>query len=660
MKESKPVWKSIYSHVTSPSTWMGYLSAVLMYLAYAFAGDAWLNPGLLGVSLFIGFCLPYYSKISNRVDEWFAFKTALVTPGRIGRFIIQLIFNLSVFFTFLATGVVRSEDAGALGGVWGIAMLTTAASQGIQYLAIALANREIGETNRNVAAGLSINILITAAAAAGLGWTRPAFIVVGIVFGVVVFGIGMASDWRGLFPRKGGIGVFFGTFNPIHNTHLAIVQRAIEERGLEKVIIHSTVIPKLHADALRNGEMILARRERGMRIYETTDKADVHVRYFPTGHRFYEFDTRKKMMEWAIAETGMSDGVDVLSLPEAYEKSGFYGILKEVRRRYPGKRIHGIHGSDLGGMWVRRIYDESGWITPFAIRRVDGVSATAIRDGAKGMASQAVERLLAAFAAEEESVRINGSLYDIQDGMLEEVTPTPEIEQEDHPLTFEETASTREEATQASSLMSNEDSEKLSIRVVETEDDRMKTFLVRGIVYMHGQQCPYREEFDRNDSSATQILGTVGEEPVLTARIRYFGGFVKFERLGIREEYRGKGYGHQLIQFMMEFAEKKGYRRFYLHAQTRLEEFYQQYGFKRVGDTFNFSDHGYIEMVAGGQGFASSTETEEWVGKEPLRLNRPEGSMEEEGPMEESLVRIESLNTKAHEESEKEKELVTR
>ncbi|SDW77238.1 Predicted N-acyltransferase, GNAT family [Marininema mesophilum] len=648
-QESKALWITIYSHITSPSTWMGYLSAILMYLSYAFAGDAWLNPGLLGVCLFIGICLPYYSKVSNRVDEWFAFKTALVTPGRIGRFMIQLVFNLAVFFTFLATEVVRTEDAGALGGVWGIAILTTAASQGIQYLAIALANREIGETNRNVAAGLAINILITAAAAAGLGWTRPAFIIVGIVFGVLVFGLGIASDWRGMFPRKGGIGVFFGTFNPIHNTHLAIVQRAIEERGLERVIIHSTVIPKLHADALKSGEIVLDHRERGMRVYKTTDKADVHVRYFPTGHRFYEFDTRKKLMEWAVEEAGMSDRVEIMSLPEQYERDGFYGILGEIRRLHPGKRIHGIHGSDLGGMWVRRIYDESGWITPFPIRRVDGVSATAIRDGAKGMASQAVERVLAAFAAGDESILISGRLYDIQEGLLEEVTPTPEIEKELEGVGGVETAAglVVEGATAILSPIQPDENAKLNIRVVETEDDRIKSFLVRGIVYMHGQQCPYREEFDLNDHTATQIVGTVGDEPILTARIRYFGGFVKFERLGIREEYRGRGYGHNLIQFMMGLAEKKGYRRFYLHSQTRLESFYEQYGFKRVGDPFMFSDHSYIEMVAGGQGFASRPEIDKWIGTEPLRLNRPEGNMDEPGPMEESLDRLkeDSLNT---------------
>ncbi|KAF1042876.1 MAG: Acetyltransferase [Herbaspirillum frisingense] len=82
----------------------------------------------------------------------------------------------------------------------------------------------------------------------------------------------------------------------------------------------------------------------------------------------------------------------------------------------------------------------------------------------------------------------------------------------------------------------------LTIKVVEDETERLKAMLVRGIVYMHEQQCPFHEEFDLNDHTATQIIGlTDAGEPVLTARVRYFNGFAKIERLSIRSEYRGKG-----------------------------------------------------------------------------------------------------------------------
>lgn len=69
--------------------------------------------------------------------------------------------------------------------------------------------------------------------------------------------------------------------------------------------------------------------------------------------------------------------------------------------------------------------------------------------------------------------------------------------------------------------MNKNQSKKLVIKIVENEEERLKAFLIRGIVYMHEQECPYEEEFDLNDFTATQIIGLIDNEPILTARIRY-------------------------------------------------------------------------------------------------------------------------------------------
>lgn len=172
--------------------------------------------------------------------------------------------------------------------------------------------------------------------------------------------------------------------------------------------------------------------------------------------------------------------------------------------------------------------------------------------------------------------------------------------------------------------------EGLEIRVVRNEQDLLKAFMVRAIVYMHEQNCPYDEEFDRNDFTSTQILGLVRGEPALTARIRYFSGFAKLERLAIRKPYRGKDYGHALLQFMLRLCQEKGYREFYLHAQKRLEPFYTQYGFQRIGDEFQFSEHDYIEMHASFPVSPAGLT----VNHGPMVLNRPEGEWHIPGPLE--------------------------
>lgn len=181
----------------------------------------------------------------------------------------------------------------------------------------------------------------------------------------------------------------------------------------------------------------------------------------------------------------------------------------------------------------------------------------------------------------------------------------------------------------------------LKIKVVSNHDEMLKASLVRGIVYMHEQNCPYDEEFDLNDFTCTQIIGLLQNEPILTARIRYFGHFAKFERLAIRSQFRGLGYGHLLIQFMLELVKQKGISQCYLHAQKRLASFYNQYGFNSIGEEFTFSDHDYIEMVCS----LKEHEPVFNIGQNPHIINRPEGFWHTQGPIENSLMRLPQQQT---------------
>jgi nicotinic acid mononucleotide adenylyltransferase len=386
----------VSSYLTSPSAQLGLAVGVLMYGSYGLAHHAFGNTGLIALCAFVGIFIPYYSKLSNKLEELINLRSARLSLGRLVRFLPQLLFNIGIFLALVMAGVFPDSSLDALGGVLGIAAVTTCASQGMQYLALAMANREIGDKNRNVLIALSANIVVTAVATVGWPWAKTAFLTFGIGFGLLFFAVGLLSDWRSVVFRRGGVGVFFGTFNPTHRTHLALIRDAIEARGLKKVYLHCTTVPKLHAQALQRGEIRISQYERGMRVYETTERADVHVNYFPTGRKFYEYETRLAMMQAAVADAGLSDVVEVLSLPEAYDKGGFYAVLAHVKRLNQGQPVHGIHGSDLGGMWVRGIYDESGWIYPYPVVRRDKVSATAIRNGATGLTTHKVEQMMEA------------------------------------------------------------------------------------------------------------------------------------------------------------------------------------------------------------------------------------------------------------------------
>jgi hypothetical protein len=407
-------------YVRSRSTRTAAFAALLSYLCYAYAHGSWSNPALIGVSVFTGAFLPTYAKLSNKAELWANNQFGFVTAGRLGRFLPQYVFNFVVFWILLTGGALYRPGIESVGGFATAALVTTLASQGLQYLAVYLVARGIGDLNRNVLVGLSINLILTAFGTAGVPLAREAFLIMGFGFGAILFGLGLSSDLRSVAAPKGGIGLFFGTFNPFHNTHLTIVQRAVEQRALDKVIVHPTLIPRLHADAFRKGEIRVARLEQGFQIYEKTEKADVNVDYFPSGRQFLPPETRCVLIELAVGEAGLGDKVEVAFYREIYDTKGFQGVIAEVKRLHPGVRLHGLHGTDHGGMTVRNIYDECGWIYPWRMLRRDKVSATAIRRGAKGMTSAVVTDVLEQLTANRPEVVAGGRHFRNDNGVLTE------------------------------------------------------------------------------------------------------------------------------------------------------------------------------------------------------------------------------------------------
>ncbi len=134
-------------------------------------------------------------------------------------------------------------------------------------------------------------------------------------------------------------------------------------------------------------------------------------------------------------------------------------------------------------------------------------------------------------------------------------------------------------------------------RVVTSQDDLLKVYSVRSIVFIEEQNCSYQIEVDGMDFIAMHVLGEIENEPFAAGRIRFLGDYVKFERLAIRKAYRGKGYGNQLLQFVMNAAREKGYSKFKLHAQVHALEFYEKHGFKAKGDVFLEADIEHQLMV---------------------------------------------------------------
>jgi predicted GNAT family N-acyltransferase len=177
----------------------------------------------------------------------------------------------------------------------------------------------------------------------------------------------------------------------------------------------------------------------------------------------------------------------------------------------------------------------------------------------------------------------------------------------------------------------------LSVTVARCLDDMMRVMTIRSAVYMAEQECPYDEEFDGNDFSATHLIGYVGNEPAACLRIRYFADFVKMERLAVRHEFRKTRLAFKVVRAGIELCRTKGYRKIYGHSQKRLLNFWSRFGFKPFDGSreFVFSDFDYVEVSLDMTPHPQAIS----IGVDPYIMIRPEGRWHVPGILERSAIR---------------------
>ena len=62
-------------------------------------------------------------------------------------------------------------------------------------------------------------------------------------------------------------------------------------------------------------------------------------------------------------------------------------------------------------------------------------------------------------------------------------------------------------------------------------------------------------------------------------------GVFEFNKMAIREDFRGKGYGTRLMQFALHFTDQHHWKKLLLYSNTKLENsiyLYRKFGFKEV------------------------------------------------------------------------------
>jgi len=123
----------------------------------------------------------------------------------------------------------------------------------------------------------------------------------------------------------------------------------------------------------------------------------------------------------------------------------------------------------------------------------------------------------------------------------------------------------------------------LEVHIVDWQGKQDTLKSIRKSVFIDEQHVPKELEWDGRDTECTQFLASINSIPVATARLTTEG---QIGRMAVLKDFRGKGFGSQLLAAVIEQAKHAGHQQVFLHAQVSVIKFYKQHGFSAVGDVF--------------------------------------------------------------------------
>jgi predicted GNAT family N-acyltransferase len=106
---------------------------------------------------------------------------------------------------------------------------------------------------------------------------------------------------------------------------------------------------------------------------------------------------------------------------------------------------------------------------------------------------------------------------------------------------------------------------------------------IRRSVFTKEQHIDPDMDFDGRDHDAVHVLIIVNGEYVGTGRMLSDG---HIGRLAVLKEYRGKGFGAEIVKSLIEEAKKRKLKKVNLGAQRYAVGFYKKLGFSEYGEPY--------------------------------------------------------------------------
>lgn len=132
------------------------------------------------------------------------------------------------------------------------------------------------------------------------------------------------------------------------------------------------------------------------------------------------------------------------------------------------------------------------------------------------------------------------------------------------------------------------------IQVSAKDEDFALVKRIRVTVFVDEQHIPAEMEFDEEDPVCFHVLGKEDGVPVAAGRLVPVGSRSgtnrgdaqeqagNLSRIAVLPEYRGRGYGKEVVQTLENIARREGITYLYLHPHFYLEKFYSSLGYTTV------------------------------------------------------------------------------
>ena len=126
--------------------------------------------------------------------------------------------------------------------------------------------------------------------------------------------------------------------------------------------------------------------------------------------------------------------------------------------------------------------------------------------------------------------------------------------------------------------------ETMMLALADWGTDHAAIRALRNAVFSVEQGISEDLDFDGRDHECVHVLARLDDGTAVgTARMLPDG---HVGRIAVTREWRGRGVGSRLVEFLVGAARERGFREIYLHSQIQAAGFYEGLRFQARGDTF--------------------------------------------------------------------------